>query len=108
MAQRIVTQLIDDTNGEEIRAGQGETITFSLDDQAYTIDLTKKNAEAFRRLFKEYIAVATKVGRKRGRATKRAESTSSEVRAWARENGWPSLGDRGRLPANAQAAFDER
>ena len=109
MAQRIVTQLVDDTNGEEIPAGQGETLTFALDDQAYTIDLTKKNAAAFRGLFQDYIAVAAKVGRKRGRSARRASSTrTSEVRAWARENGWPNLGDRGRIPSDAQAAYDAR
>ena len=109
MAQKIITQLVDDTNGEEIPAGQGETIAFALDDQAYTIDLTKKNAAAFRGLFQDYIAVAAKVGRKRGRSARRASSPhSSEVRAWARENGWPKLGDRGRIPTDAQAAYDAR
>ena len=109
MAQKIITQLVDDTNGEEIGSGQGETIAFSLDDQAYTIDLTKKNAAAFRGLFQDYIAVAAKVGRKRGRPAKRASSSqSAEIRAWARENGWPDLGDRGRIPADAKAAFDAR
>jgi len=26
---------------------------------------------------------------------------SKQVRAWARSNGWPNLGDRGRLPQDA-------
>jgi hypothetical protein len=110
MAQRTVTVLIDDTSGEEIPSGKGETVSFSLDDQAYAIDLTTKNADAFRKLFADYIAVASKVGRKRGgRGARRSSSTSSaEVRAWARENGWPKLGDRGRIPADVQAAYDAR
>jgi hypothetical protein len=103
--------LIDDTTGDEILDGKGETISFSLDDQAYAIDLTNKNADAFRKLFADYIAVATKVGRKRGggRGARRSSSTSSaEVRTWARKNGWPKLGDRGRIPADVQAAYDAR
>jgi hypothetical protein len=109
MAQRIVTQLIDDTTGEEIPSGQGETIAFALDDQAYTIDLSKKNAEAFRRLLNDYTSVATKVGRKRGRSARRSSSSAnSEIRTWARKNGWPDLGERGRIPADAQAAFEAR
>jgi hypothetical protein len=108
MAQRIVTQLIDDISGEEIPAGQGETISFALDDQAYTIDLTKKNAEAFRRLLQDYTSAATKVGRKRGRSARRSSTSNAEIRAWARKNGWPDLGERGRIPADAQAAYEAR
>lgn len=28
------------------------------------------------------------------------------AREWAKKNGWPNLGDRGRLPKDAQDAFD--
>jgi hypothetical protein len=31
---------------------------------------------------------------------------TATVRAWARDNGWPDLGDRGRVPAEATAAFE--
>jgi hypothetical protein len=31
---------------------------------------------------------------------------TATVRAWARDNGWPELGDRGRVPAEATAAFE--
>jgi hypothetical protein len=109
VAQRIITQLVDDTTGEDITPGKGATVSFAIDGQAYNIDLTKKNADAFRGLFQDYIAVAAKVGRRNGKSARRSSSSStSDVRAWARSNGWPNLGDRGRIPSAAQAAFDAR
>ena len=109
MAKRIITQLVDDTTGEDIKPGKGETVDFALDGQAYTIDLTTKNADAFRGLFQDYVAAATKVGRKGNRSSKRnAANPTSEVREWARSNGWPDLGNRGRIPADVQAAFNAR
>lgn len=109
MAKRIITQLVDDTTGEDIKPGKGETVDFALDGQAYAIDLTTKNAEAFRNLFQDYIAAATKVGRKTARGSKRSSANpTSEVRDWARANGWPDLGNRGRIPADVQTAFNAR
>jgi hypothetical protein len=109
MAQRIITQLVDDTTGKEIAPGKGETVSFSLDNQSYTIDLTQRNADAFRALFRDYIAVAAKVGRESPRSAKRSRSAqTTDVRVWARANGWPDLGARGRVPAAAKAAFEAR
>jgi Lsr2 len=109
VAKRIITQLVDDTTGEDIKPGKGETVDFALDGQAYTIDLTTKNADAFRGLFQDYVAAATRVGRKGNRSSKRnAANPTSEVREWARSNGWPDLGNRGRIPADVQTAFNAR
>lgn len=109
MAQRVVTQLIDDLTGEEIKPGSGESIQFSVDGQNYAIDLTKANADAFREAFAQYVSVATKTSNGRTKAPKRrAGGNTAEVREWARGNGWPDLGDRGRIPADAQAAFESR
>ena len=47
MAQRIVTELTDDTNGKPA----DETVTFGLDGREYEIDLTSKNAAALRKAF---------------------------------------------------------
>lgn len=35
-------------------------------------------------------------------------SNNNEIRAWARENGWPDLGERGRIPEEIQLAFAAR
>lgn len=110
MAQRIVTQLVDDTTGEEIQPGDGETITFAIDGQNYSLDLTRENAEAFRSLFSDYIAVAAKTSSPRRSTSKKRQPAghTAELRTWARANGWPDLGDRGRVPADAQAAYERR
>lgn len=108
MAQRVVVQLVDDLTGEDIKAGAGETVTFALDGQQYSIDLTSKNADKFRGLFQEYIAVASKVGRKSsGRGAKSAQSgtSASEIREWARSHGH-TVPDRGRIPASVREAYE--
>jgi hypothetical protein len=51
MAQRIVTELTDDTDGKPA----DETVTFGLDGREYEIDLTKKNAAALRKAFDAYV-----------------------------------------------------
>lgn len=107
MVQRIVTQWVDDMTGEEIAEGQGETISFALDGTAYTIDLTAANADRFRGLFQDYIAVASKVGRTT--STRRAASSSGpsakELREWARSQGL-EVPERGRIPASVREAFE--
>src|SRR5271169_6688174 len=32
---------------------------------------------------------------------------AAEMRAWAKDNGWPDLGTAGRLPPDVKAAFEE-
>jgi hypothetical protein len=44
MAQRVITQLVDDIDGKEIAEGAGETVSFALDGVSYEIDLSSKNA----------------------------------------------------------------
>lgn len=39
-------------------------------------------------------------------APKAAAGKPAGLRDWVRANGWPNLGDRGRIPADAQAAYD--
>jgi hypothetical protein len=109
MAQKTITVLTDDLDGHALSDGEGETISFSLDGSSYEIDLSTKNATAFRAQFVDYIAVARRVGARSGRAGKRVQSGPSarEVRDWARSNGF-DVPDRGRIPANVREAFDAR
>lgn len=107
MAQRVITQLVDDLTGDDIVEGKGETVSFALDGQQYSIDLTHKNADKFRGLFQDYIAVASKLGRKSGTRAGRAASGPSarELRDWARSNGL-DVPDRGRIPGAVRDAYD--
>jgi hypothetical protein len=56
-----------------------------------------------------FIAKAHKIGTKTGRAGKRTNSSNArEVRDWARSNGFPDIPARGRIPGDAQEAWDNR
>jgi hypothetical protein len=113
MAQRIVTELTDDTNGKPA----DETVTFGLDGREYEIDLTSKNAAALRKAFDVYVKNGRRVGGRRPRNTggssssassgssrSRSEVDTKAVRQWAGENGY-ELSSRGRIPANVVEAY---
>jgi hypothetical protein len=40
-------------------------------------------------------------------ARRAATVGNADLRAWARDNGWPDLGGRGRIPPEVRAAFEE-
>jgi hypothetical protein len=108
MAQRVITQLVDDLTGEDIAEGKGQTVTYALDGQQYSIDLTNKNADKFRGLVQNYIAVSQKVGRKstsRGRSQSSNGPSAKELRDWARSNGL-DVPERGRIPQTVRDAYD--
>jgi hypothetical protein len=106
MAQRVNIVLVDDIDGGDA----DETVTFGLDGTTYEIDLSSANAAKLRDVLAPYVGHARKVGgsRRSGRkATASSDGPSAkEVRAWARENGWKDLGDRGRVPAEVREAYD--
>jgi hypothetical protein len=104
MAQKTLIQLVDDIDGTVIEDGEGETVSFALDGKAYEVDLTAKNADAFRVLFQDYVAVARKTGRAaKVKASTKGGVPTSEVREWAKSNGI-DVPDRGRVP---QAIHDQ-
>jgi Lsr2 len=112
MAQRVVVEKTDDTNG----APADETVSFAIDGRELEIDLTAKNAAALRKVFDKYIKHARRVGGRRVRtaasapARPAARSTSSDevdtkaVRQWASENGF-TVSARGRIPAEVVQAY---
>lgn len=107
MAQKIITQLVDDIDGKELKEGDGETVTFSLDGAQYELDLSKKNADKLRGLFQDYIATGRKVAAGTKRKSKAQSGPSaSEVRVWGIENGVVDAG-RGRLGADLKAAYNK-
>lgn len=109
MAQKIVVELTDDLDG----GVADETVTFGHDGRTYEIDLTSDNATALADALAPYVAVARPVsqqGRQRPRATVVPAAVrrrdTPKIRAWARDNGWPDLGNRGRVPKEAVDAYD--
>jgi hypothetical protein len=58
MAQKVQVILVDDMDG----GSADETVSFSLDGVSYEIDLSTKNAAAFRESLAQYLGTARKVG----------------------------------------------
>lgn len=126
MAKEVETRLIDDL--EKTRSNQRilatQTITFSVNDVRYTIDLSEDNAAAFMRAVGPFMEAASVVpvrrsGGDRKSAPKVATSTESKttakprtnrnrtdaVRLWARQNDH-EISDRGRIPTNVLDAYE--
>ena len=109
MAQRVNVVLVDDLDGDDA----SETVSFSLDGVEYEIDLNEGNAQTLRDALARYIEAGRRVaGRKssgRGRGRRVAAGgdsgpSASDIRSWARENGW-DVPERGRVSAEVREAY---
>jgi hypothetical protein len=107
MATQTTVTVTDDLDG----SGNAKEVTFSLNGESWTIDMSAKNRTALEKALKPYIAKATKQGR-RGpaasvkRTARRAARTDlAAVRDWANSNGH-QVSDRGRISAAVQQAYD--
>ena len=104
MAQKVHIVLVDDIDQSDAE----ETVSFGLDGKEYAIDLNKKNARALRDALAPYVGHARSVSSRGGRrsATKQAASGAapSEIRAWARDNGF-DVPERGRVSAEVREAY---
>lgn len=110
MARKILHQLVDDLDGTVLEAGEGETVLFSLDGDAYEIDLTGDNAKALRDSLQPYLAAARRVSSRSGRNGARARRGGNDrdlaaIRAWARNSGY-EVSERGRVAASIVSAYD--
>jgi hypothetical protein len=107
MTQRTITLLVDDLDGTELKAGKGQTIGFGLDGREYEIDLSDKNADAFRKVVGRYADAARKVNGARARGGSRRRSkpdvSPQAVRQWAKSNK-VEVSPRGRIP---QSVIDQ-
>ena len=97
MAQKVTVVLQDDLDGSRAH----ETVRFGIGGAEYEIDLSRKNAAAFRQRLAPFIESARRAGpaqrRRRGR-TAVSRERSGEIRAWARKMGY-AVSERGRIPA---------
>ena len=74
----------------------------------YEIDLSTRNANAFRRQLARFIEHARKTGRgprRRPGRTVSSRERSSDIRAWAKDQGI-TVSDRGRIPASVAEQYD--
>jgi hypothetical protein len=109
MVRKVSVTLVDDLDG---KSGADETVTFSLDDVNYEIDLTTQHARKLRQDLKSWIAAGRRVGgRKRRSSTPgqsraaRTREESAAIREWARRSGH-KVPARGRIPRAIIDAFN--
>ena len=109
MAQKVQVILTDDLDGGEA----DESVQFAVDGVTYEIDLSAANAEALREALAPYVGSARRIG---GRSVRRVAGSRpqgapasrtdlSDLRAWARENGY-QVSDRGRVSSEVRAAYE--
>jgi len=104
MAQKITVALQDDLDG----GPADETVRFGIGGAEYEIDLSNKNATAFRRQLAPFIEHARKAGRGQRRRPGRSASSrerSGGIRAWAKDHGI-AVSDRGRIPASVVEQYE--
>lgn len=128
MAKTLIVQLTcDRCNAERGESVDGaETVTFGLDGYDYSLDLCTEHGEDFHNTMQGLISWSSDRTRSGGaRRTRRAASSDDAgagavtpirssadrerlkaIRDWARRNGHPDLGDRGRIPQAVMAAYD--
>ena len=130
MAKTLIVQLTCDRckaeKGENVDGA--ETVTFGFDGYDYSLDLCKEHSADFHNTMQGLISWSSDRTRSgSGRRVKRTASSDDAtgsggttsaprssadrerlkaIRDWARENGHPDLGDRGRIPQAIVAAYD--
>ena len=93
MAQKIVTQLVDDIDGTTLDNGLGGTVEFMLDGNDYEIDLCNDHASQLRATLETYLAAGRRSSRSKirpraGAGTgSRSHPPASEIRERARTRG---------------------
>jgi nucleoid-associated protein Lsr2 len=105
MTREVIEKLTDDLDG----GAATESLSFALDGTTYDIDLSKKNAAAFRKSLDRYVKAARRQGGSRSAPSRRASRTTSngakpkrdfdlaQLREWAVANG-VEVPSRGRIP----------
>ena len=108
MAKKVQVLLVDDVDKE---SSADETVTFALDGVSYEIDLTSENATKLRDDLAVWIGHAERTGGRRSSggtksAGRSARRDVSQIRQWARENGY-DISERGRISTEVQEAYDK-
>jgi hypothetical protein len=130
MAKTLIVQLTCDRckaeKGENVDGA--ETVSFGFDGYSYSLDLCQEHADDFHNTVQGLIGWSSDRTRAGGeRRARRASTPASEdggsgstpavrstadrerlksIREWARQNGHPDLGDRGRIPQAIVAEYD--
>ena len=98
IAQRVTVTLEDDLDG----GPANQTVRFGFGGADYEIDLSTKNATAFRKKLAPFVGHARKAGRGPARRPARPPASrhrSADIRARAKDRGI-AVSERGRIPAS--------
>lgn len=106
MAQRVQIILEDDYDG----GVADSTVKFSLGTDDYEIDLSEENATRLTDALAPWVAHARRLGRAKRKSVPAAKpvggSNTSDIRAWAHENG-REVSSRGRVSAEIREAYEK-
>ena len=97
------TLIIDDLDGSD----DASTVSFSLGNTDYEIDLSKKNKAAMEKKLSKFTAAARKAGssgRRKGSRSAGRQQTGA-IREWARASG-RKVSERGRIPQSVIDAYN--
>jgi len=111
MAQQTTVRFVDDLDGSEAVG----TVSFSLENRTYAIDLSDENTDKLREALAPFIEHARQIGRGSGRGrgqhqpstekhTRSNREETHAIREWARQNGH-QVSDRGRIPKSVLEAY---
>ena len=129
MAKTLIVQLTcDRCTAEKNETVEGtESVNFAFDGYQYNLDLCKDHAADFHNTVQGLIGWSSDRSRVDSRRSRRQASADGAgpgeqpkaagrstadrdrlkaIRGWARENGYPDLGDRGRIPQAIVDAYE--
>ena len=103
MASRTIITLDDDLDG----GAATESFSFAFEDKSHAVDLNDKNSARFRKAMAPFVAAARRENTAKASNPAKAASRSdvANIRAWAREQGYP-VSERGRIAKEVQEAYD--
>jgi len=108
MAQRTLTQLIDDIDGTLIADGEGRTVEFGLDGVSYAIELNDAHLSELKDALAPFMNAGRPVARRGSKASESPKASPTElrrIRKWARQNGHDAS-VRGRVSQAVRDAYD--
>jgi hypothetical protein len=97
------TLIVDDLDGSD----DASTVSFSLGNAAYEIDLSKKNKAAMEKKLSKFTTAARKAGssgRRKGPRSAGRPQTGT-IREWAKASGH-KVSERGRIPQSVIDAYN--
>lgn len=107
VTKEVIVTMTDDLTGDQYVEGGGETVVYSFDGQTYEVDLTTKNAAAFRKAFEKYVKVSREKATRGRKPGSQANPEVAAIREWARAHGY-EVNDRGRIPEHIVKAYESK